>query len=111
MFLQVVTVVFTLSPKYLLCFENGSLISWMFDDFSAEQINNSGTSVQFRANASVFIPLSPNAIKDKDLVSPNSHQIDIQNKNLSKSFYLITGMTCASCVAKIERELKKKIGK
>ena len=29
---------------------------------------------------------------------------------LSKSYYYVTGMTCSSCVAKIERELKKKTG-
>ncbi|XP_057312438.1 copper-transporting ATPase 1-like [Hydractinia symbiolongicarpus] len=34
----------------------------------------------------------------------------VQSGKLTRSYFHVTGMTCASCVGKIEREMKKKIG-
>ena len=40
----------------------------------------------------------------------NSHQ-SFDDANVCKAFLKVSGMTCASCVATIERSLKKKPGK
>lgn len=40
----------------------------------------------------------------------NSHH-SFDDSNICKAFIKVSGMTCASCVATIERSLKKKPGK
>ena len=45
------------------------------------------------------------------LVSVSLNDSSMEMKATSKSLYHVTGMSCSSCVAKIEREISKKPGK
>ena len=56
------------------------------------------------SNSKRITPLnSPTPVS---LLSPSIQNVE----SARKAFFHVTGMTCSSCVGKIEREMKKKMG-
>lgn len=77
------------------------------DQVLSDTDNNDLTVIYSKKRKKIRSPMSP--------ISPSVPSINTSNDfdiipNTMKSYFHVTGMSCSSCVGKIEREVKKKKG-
>lgn len=78
---------------------------YVYFDKGSQHISKDAPVIFTKQGEYMEVKLSPSKTTD-DLLNGKA-----QSGKLTRSYFHVTGMTCASCVGKIEREMKKKIGK
>ncbi|CAG5115771.1 unnamed protein product [Candidula unifasciata] len=101
------------SIKVSLADQNGTVEYFpnqITPDKLCQLISDMGFHASLQGKPRIIRSISQTIIDETSSPSPNSNKMESNNSELEKCYLQVTGMTCASCVAAIEKNVKKMEG-